>query len=318
MRALESRELITAYRDALLEAGYASQLVSPERSTGGLTNSREAFEVFAQLRAAPEALAVVARFSDLSGLRDLDDFSVSCLPSSQLRFPRLRLSAIKLSWTEVLVVEASQLTGRVSRVKVWAESDEDLAGVSRQPGVDVQPSSLDGGGFELVLPGEAALELLQQPDVSGVVAARVAAMRSRKRRYCREDWHNRWLWALVDSGAASPPVITPPTSGQEWDVSSEDALRLVRQRTSQHAFRRRLLDLGSRECAICGLDVLEVLEAAHLVPHARGGRASRENGRLLCANHHRAFDARLYQWTEGRFIWVGRGEEPAFGWVERR
>ena len=51
--------------------------------------------------------------------------------------------------------------------------------------------------------------------------------------------------------------------------------------------------------------MLEVLEAAHLTPHARGGAASSENGRLLCESHHRAFDARLYQW-------MGTGS-PAWG-----
>ncbi|WP_424226356.1 HNH endonuclease [Brooklawnia sp.] len=82
---------------------------------------------------------------------------------------------------------------------------------------------------------------------------------------------------------------------------------------SQQAFRRLLLGSDSPECAICGIDLVEVLEAAHLVPHARGGSASSDNGRLLCANHHRAYDAGLYQWTGSEFIWAGPFEEPALG-----
>lgn len=90
-------------------------------------------------------------------------------------------------------------------------------------------------------------------------------------------------------------------------------MRLASQRTSQYEFRRRLLESVPRECAICGIRLLEVLEAAHLVPHARGGRASSENGRLLCANHHRAFDARLFRWTGEDFVWAGAGPEPNLG-----
>lgn len=294
MGVIESQDLVERYRIALLTAGYDPQVLAPKRGRQRPTHSREAFEEFACLKVAPEVLAVLARFSDVSGLRGASDFSVSCLPSSSIRPPRLRVSAIKLSWTEVLVVEASDVTGRVSRVKVWAEPDEDLRWVSGLAEVTVRASSLDGGGFELVLPAEVALDLLERPEISKTVAARVAGMRSRKRRYCREDWHNRWLWAAVDSGVASSPVVIRPDV-EAWDVSSDDALRIVRQRTSQQAFRCLLIDQGPQECAICGIAVLEVLEAAHLIPHARGGAASSENGRLLCANHHRAFDAGLYE-----------------------
>lgn len=315
---LQQDELVTAYRDALIEAGYVPQLLVPVPGRRRLTKTREAFEAFAQLRAAPEVLAVLATFSEMSGLRDQDDFSVSCLPASSLKAPLLRMSAIKLAWTEVLVVEASQSTGRVSQMRVWAGPKEDLGWVRSHSGVRLRDSSLDGGGTQLIIPGASALDLLQRPDLSGVIARRVAAMRSRRKRYRREDWHNRWLWALVDAGAASPPVATWPDTAGEWDVSSDDAVRLLRQRTSQQAFRRKLLEGSPQECAICGLDVVEVLEAVHLVPHARGGRASSENGRLLCANHHRAFDARLYRWTGEEFIWVGGGEEPMFGKGERR
>ena len=44
--------------------------------------SREAFEVFAALAGAPDVLAVLELFAGQSGLRERDDFSVSCLPGN--------------------------------------------------------------------------------------------------------------------------------------------------------------------------------------------------------------------------------------------
>lgn len=84
-----------------------------------------------------------------------------------------------------------------------------------------------------------------------------------------------------------------------WDPSYTEALKKVRKH--QAKFRRLLLEHHPVECAYCGLDILEVIEAAHLIPDSKGGAASVENGRLLCANHHKAFDAGLLRWTGKRF-----------------
>lgn len=309
---MEAEGLVEVYRDALLEAGYGVDLLAPRSGQRRLTSGREAFEAFAELRVAPEVVALIHVFADRAGLRERRDFSVSCLPSSSLRAPRLRVTAVKLAWTEVFVVEADQSTGAVTRVRIWAESDEKLGWLSELPETGVWDSTLDGGGIELVLPGESALNLMAEPRVARVVARRVASMRERRRRFCRKDWHNRWLWDLVESGGAALP-ISVPVKDVEWDVSKEDALRLVRRRRSQQAFRQRLLSHSPNECTICGIDVVDVLEAAHLESHASGGLASSENGRLLCANHHRAFDVGLYRWTGMEFVWVGPGPEPALG-----
>lgn len=77
---------------------------------------------------------------------------------------------------------------------------------------------------------------------------------------------------------------------------------LTRVRLHQRAFRRLLLAHYDHECAYCGLDVPQVLDAAHLIPDREGGQASVKNGRLLCANHHRAFDAGLLEWNKKRFV----------------
>lgn len=90
----------------------------------------------------------------------------------------------------------------------------------------------------------------------------------------------------------------PPGDG-EIERSYREAKRLVRRH--QRRFRQLLLKHYPAECAYCGLGVLQVLDAAHLPSDAEGGAASAKNGRLLCANHHRAFDAGLLRWTGDEF-----------------
>lgn len=108
-----------------------------------------------------------------------------------------------------------------------------------------------------------------------------------------------WTQFLKTSGGTPRGGKGPTTDPSGWDPSYTQALRKVRKH--QAKFRRLLLKHYTPECAYCGLDVVEVIEAAHLIPDSKGGAASTENGRLLCANHHRAFDAGLLRWTGDEF-----------------
>lgn len=69
---------------ALQSAGYSVDALPPSSSGTGRPRaaSREAFEVFAALAGAPDVLAVLELFASQSGLRERDDFSVSCLPGN--------------------------------------------------------------------------------------------------------------------------------------------------------------------------------------------------------------------------------------------
>ena len=100
-------------------------------------------------------------------------------------------------------------------------------------------------------------------------------------------------------GAVHSPTGAPADEDPIVERGYRDAVRKVR--LHQRRFRALLLRTYEPECAYCGTDVLAVLEAAHLIPDAEGGEASVENGRLLCANHHRALDAGLITWTGKRF-----------------
>ena len=66
-----------------------------------------------------------------------------------------------------------------------------------------------------------------------------------------------------------------------------------RQYARSPQFREAVLEAYENCCAMCGLQ-LELLEAAHLVPHAHpSGLDIVPNGIALCALHHTALDSRL-------------------------
>ncbi|MES2919300.1 MAG: HNH endonuclease [Pseudomonadota bacterium] len=72
------------------------------------------------------------------------------------------------------------------------------------------------------------------------------------------------------------------------------AVREVKARLHQASFRDMVLTTYHHKCAISGLPVPELLEAAHIIPDAHDlGAAEIQNGICLSRLHHRAFDAML-------------------------
>ena len=71
-------------------------------------------------------------------------------------------------------------------------------------------------------------------------------------------------------------------------------LSQVRARERQRAFRQVVLAAQGGRCALCGLDFLVALDAAHVVPKEEEGTDDPRNGLALCAVHHRLFDADLF------------------------
>ena len=227
---------------------------------------------------------------------------------------QVRACALSIGMVQVLVVNADARTGEVTSVLLYAEPGAEVSHLVDED-VEVMDSELDGGGKCLIGDGLKAVQpLLNDAHVADLLAGRVAAMRSREKRFRRADWHNPWLWAAIDRSVVLPPSTDQvPDDGAEdeaLDVTSQDERRLVRVRTSQSRFRRLLLTHQPHKCAYCGLDFAAVLEAAHLIPHGRGGPASLDNGRLLCPNHHKAFDLGLMRCTADGFEWVNTQVTP--------
>ena len=55
-------------------------------------------------------------------------------------------------------------------------------------------------------------------------------------------------------------------------------------------FRIAVLRRYGTQCAVCELDIVDLLDAAHLVPKSENGSDDPRNGIVLCSLHHRAFD----------------------------
>lgn len=106
-------------------------------------------------------------------------------------------------------------------------------------------------------------------------------------------------------------IVVPPSGGlSEADIETGYRVGTVRRRLNQDKFRELLLARQPRECVVCGITRIELLEAAHIVPYSQGGASSTGNGRLLCANHHKAHDAGLLQIDlNGAPVWAG-GVDP--------
>ena len=82
-------------------------------------------------------------------------------------------------------------------------------------------------------------------------------------------------------------------------IASEDperryAVRSIRHRLHQRAFRERVLDAYRQACAMCQLRHTELLDAAHIRPDVdEHSTTAVSNGLALCKLHHAAFDAHI-------------------------
>ena len=87
------------------------------------------------------------------------------------------------------------------------------------------------------------------------------------------------------------PVVPQVTVGE--NAIDEKTLREIKTRRGQPAFRKSLLAAFEQKCCVTGCDVVNVLEAAHIIPHAVETSYLVTNGLLLRADIHTLFDLNL-------------------------
>lgn len=97
-----------------------------------------------------------------------------------------------------------------------------------------------------------------------------------------DDPVRRSVKIAVDEGLR---FVRPGNTDQRQYVE-----RLTRMRLHQPVFRARVLAAYSRQCAICRLRHVDLLDAAHIVGDAESGQPTVDNGLSLCKIHHAAFD----------------------------
>lgn len=267
---------ITFYADILRDAGYRTGGRVPPHSPFARTHS--AFEVFAQLDCAPKVLAFTSWYAELAGLQEHDGFSVSCLPGTPSRIAhQVRALTVSVGMAEVFYVLITSDGDQVTTVSMYTESYADLSWLPSDGTIELGTAHFyDGDATCLQCRPDAAARLMSDPQLARSLHQRVAEQRLRPRSR-RRDWHNPWLWTCIDQAKVSPPR-TPEACAPDVAPDSPDTLRLAKQRTGQQRFRAELLNHYPNRCAICGIDEVEVLEAAHLIAHADGGSYGISNG----------------------------------------
>lgn len=94
-------------------------------------------------------------------------------------------------------------------------------------------------------------------------------------------------------------------------VERQRRMTSVIARPQQQGFRSRVLRAAEFSCAICGVGVPEVLEAAHIVPVMNNGTDRTDNGLCLRSDLHSLFDSgHLRIKPDGVLILTGTAAEP--------
>jgi len=113
-----------------------------------------------------------------------------------------------------------------------------------------------------------------------------------------ESWDDELRTFLITFGD-DPPSIADVDDLDDtlFELSTEEkrGRREAKVRTGQQRFKFWVLQRYGPKYAVCGLDELKLLDAAHIRPKHADGSDDPRNGMVLCANYHRAFDAGLFR-----------------------
>jgi hypothetical protein len=112
-----------------------------------------------------------------------------------------------------------------------------------------------------------------------------------------EGWDDTSSSFLIAFGE-QPPELVPTEDDAEkpFELAHQRERRRheLPVRVGQQRFKFRVLRRYGPRCAVCGVDVLNLLDAAHLRPKQEDGSDDPRNGLIFCPTHHRAFDSGLF------------------------
>jgi putative restriction endonuclease len=108
-----------------------------------------------------------------------------------------------------------------------------------------------------------------------------------------------------------PHVLALPGNVAALEPSEDRRAYITRTtlvRMHQQGFRERVITAYRRECAVCSLKHVELLDAAHIIPDKDPrGVAIVPNGLALCKLHHAAFDQYILGIRPDRVIEINAG-----------
>ena len=111
-------------------------------------------------------------------------------------------------------------------------------------------------------------------------------------RELTDDYARIWSGGMDDNTRTHTGPAYVPAEAPNDDVRRKTSVSVL-VRKGQAAFRKRLLHVYDGKCAVSGVDVEAVLDAAHIDDYARSGLNASTNGLLLRSDFHDLFDAGL-------------------------
>jgi putative restriction endonuclease len=110
------------------------------------------------------------------------------------------------------------------------------------------------------------------------------------------EWDDATGQFLVMFGEEPKAVDVDPADDEPFSALEPHSqrLRLTTQRSGQAQFHFGVFMRYGPACSLCRFDVREALDAPHIVPVKNRGTNDARNGLVMCATHHRAFDAHLF------------------------
>lgn len=102
---------------------------------------------------------------------------------------------------------------------------------------------------------------------------------------------------LIEFSDTPPPALSVQVDTDrpfERRVQRDLTIAQIQRRNRSPRFKFEAIQRYGNRCVVTGTDVVEMLDAAHVIPVEKGGSDDPRNSLLLTASAHRAFDARLW------------------------
>lgn len=214
---------------------------------------------------------------------------------------------VDVNCTRSAAAPAGIAVGLLHTGKTYAD-DLDETGVLYHYPKTQRPSGRDASEVEAT---KAARE--QNMPVFVITHSSVSGLRDVHRGWI-QDWDDAAELFIVSFAESQPAAL--PTAEQEEETPfalTSDGYRgqrLTTTRPGQPTFKFRVMRRYLVACAVCGLEIDELLDAAHIRDKRHLGCDDPRNGMVLCATHHRAFDRYLFAIEPDTFKVVGRPKGP--------
>jgi len=113
-----------------------------------------------------------------------------------------------------------------------------------------------------------------------------------------DDWDDVSKLFYVKFGDKPPTPVRKEEKDDDKDFYLDEPKE---KRKGQHSlrpgqlrFRFKVFKRYGIKCAVCDIAIAELVDAAHIKPNNKNGSNHPQNGIVLCATHHRAFDAGFF------------------------